>query len=148
MESPPISIISTAVASASGRSSTLPPQASLPPIQPWCPSQISRAGAVSTAYIPLYKVAELNQSNTQTVPNGKPRPAVFRLEDPLSINQQSIQPSLTGFVAINGTTITEGAVEVGSDFSGEGLELEPDALTDFNPTPVASRIPSSKPGLA
>ena len=105
---------------------------------------------MSTAYIPLYKVAELNQSNAQTAPNGKPRPAVFRLEDPLSINQQSTQPSLTGFVAINGTTITEGAVEqfVDSDFSGEGLELEPDALTDFNPTPVASRIPSSKPGLA
>lgn len=50
-EPTPTLTTSTAVASPSNPSSTLPSQVPLPPLQPWCPSPIFCPGAVRTAYI-------------------------------------------------------------------------------------------------
>ena len=47
---PPTLTFSTAVASPSSPSSSLPSQVPLPPTQPWCPSEIFCAGPVSPAY--------------------------------------------------------------------------------------------------
>ena len=52
-QAPPTLTFSTAVASPSSPlASNLPPEVALPPTQPWCPSQIFCAGAVSATHPP------------------------------------------------------------------------------------------------
>lgn len=62
-ESLPTLTFSTAVASPSNPSSTLPSQIPVPPTQPWCPSQIFCPGAVSAAYTSWYDVTDAFNSN-------------------------------------------------------------------------------------
>lgn len=118
-DSPSTLTISTAVATASNPSASLPPQIPLPPTQAWCPSEIFCPGSL----LQTVNLAELYPDSKTFV------------DKPTSKAPSQV---LTDFSAINGSSLTEGAVEqfVDSDFSGEGLELETVAFANYNPTPA------------
>ncbi|KAI6038228.1 glycoside hydrolase family 37 protein [Pisolithus marmoratus] len=94
---------------------TLPSQAPLPPVQPWCISQIFCPGAI----LQTVNIAQLYSD-----------PKTF-VDKPTS---KSAQQVLSDFSAFNLSTVTEGDLVnfIETDFSGEGLELEAAALTNFN----------------
>ncbi|KAF9232312.1 glycoside hydrolase family 37 protein [Melanogaster broomeanus] len=116
---PPTVTISTSVPSPSAPlGATLPSQAALPPVQPWCIGQIFCAGS-------LLQTVNLAQvySDAKTI-----------VDKPTSKSSQQV---LADFAAFNLTTVTEGDIvnfmEV--DFEGEGLELEGATLPQFNANP-------------
>ncbi|KAI0060461.1 glycoside hydrolase family 37 protein [Artomyces pyxidatus] len=109
----------TSVASPTASlSSTLPSQVPLPPAQAWCPSEIFCAG-------PVLQTVNIAQLWTD--------PKTF-VDKPTDSSPQSV---LSAFSSINSTNATEGSVLtfVDSNFRGEGLELEAQALPNFNPNP-------------
>ncbi|KAI0322093.1 glycoside hydrolase family 37 protein [Amylostereum chailletii] len=115
----PTLTVSTVVASPTAPlTATLPSQVPLPPLQAWCPSEIFCAGSV----LQTVNIAQLYAD-----------PKTF-VDKPTNASAQAV---LAAFQPINSTNATEGAVLsfVDSNFRGEGLELEPLAFTDFDPSP-------------
>ncbi|GBE85141.1 glycoside hydrolase family 37 protein [Sparassis crispa] len=115
----PVVSISTAVASASGSpSAVLPSQIPLPPVQPWCPSNIFCAGAL----LQTVNLAEV-YSDPKTI-----------VDKPTSETSQQVVADFKAFASGN---ITEGDIVnfMDKDFRGEGLELEGVELPNFNPSP-------------
>ncbi|KAI6096293.1 glycoside hydrolase family 37 protein [Pisolithus croceorrhizus] len=116
----PTLTISTSVPSPTvPLTATLPSQAPLPPVQPWCIGQIFCPGAV----LQTVNIAQLYSD-----------PKTF-VDKPTS---KSAQQVLADFATFNLTTVTEGDLVnfVDNDFLGEGLELEAAVLTSFNTNPA------------
>ncbi|KAI5988333.1 glycoside hydrolase family 37 protein [Pisolithus albus] len=116
----PTLTISTSVPSPTAAlSATLPSQAPLPPVQPWCIGQIFCPGAV----LQTVNIAQLYSD-----------PKTF-VDKPTS---KSAQQVLADFASFNLSTVTEGDLVnfVENDFLGEGLELEAAELTNFNANPA------------
>ncbi|KAI6107675.1 glycoside hydrolase family 37 protein [Pisolithus croceorrhizus] len=116
----PTLTISTSVPSPTvPLTATLPSQAPLPPVQPWCIGQIFCPGAV----LQTVNIAQLYSD-----------PKTF-VDKPTS---KSAQHVLADFATFNLTTVTEGDLVnfVDNDFLGEGLELEAAVLTNFNTNPA------------
>ncbi|KAH8982054.1 glycoside hydrolase family 37 protein, partial [Lactarius hatsudake] len=115
---PPITLATSVASPTVPLTATLPSQVPLPPVQAWCPSEIFCAGAL----LQTVNVAELWSD-----------PKTF-VDKPTNSSSQSV---LTAFAPINSTNTTEGAVLdfVDSNFRGEGLELEAQALPNFNANP-------------
>ncbi|OJA18271.1 hypothetical protein AZE42_04995 [Rhizopogon vesiculosus] len=112
--------LSTSVASPSASlSAILPPQAPLPPTQPWCIGQIFCAGSL----LQTVNIAQLWSD-----------PKTF-VDKPTSKSSQQV---LADFNTFNLSTVTEDDMLnfVDTDFLGEGLELEAVALPNFNPNPA------------
>ncbi|KAI0053998.1 glycoside hydrolase family 37 protein [Auriscalpium vulgare] len=115
----PTITLQTSVASPTASlDASLPSQAPLPPIQAWCPSDIFCAGSI----LQTVNVAQLWTD-----------PKTF-VDKPTGSSPQSV---LSAFGPINSTNTTEGAVLsfVDNNFRGEGLELEAQALSNFNLNP-------------
>ncbi|KAH9040254.1 glycoside hydrolase family 37 protein [Lactarius hengduanensis] len=115
---PSIALVTSVASPTVPLTATLPSQVPLPPVQAWCPSEIFCAGAL----LQTVNVAELWSD-----------PKTF-VDKPTNSSSQSV---LTAFAPINSTNTTEGAVLdfVDSNFRGEGLELEAQALPNFNANP-------------
>ncbi|KAL4066430.1 glycoside hydrolase family 37 protein [Scleroderma yunnanense] len=116
----PTLTISTSVPSPTAPlTATLPSQASLPPVQPWCIGQIFCPGSL----LQTVNIAQIFSD-----------PKTF-VDKPTS---KSAQQVLSDFSAFNLSTITEGDIVnfVDNDFSGEGLELEAAELSNFNVNPA------------
>ncbi|KAH9947465.1 glycoside hydrolase [Amylocystis lapponica] len=117
--STPSVVVSTAVASASALSSALSSQVPLPPVQPWCPSEIFCAGRL----LQTVNLAEV-YTDPKTI-----------VDKPTSKSSQQV---LSDFAAFSNGTVVEGEIVslVDSDFRGEGLELEAVTLANFNANPA------------
>lgn len=116
----PTLTVSTSVPSPTAPlTATLPSQASLPPVQPWCIGQIFCPGAV----LQTVNIAQLYSD-----------PKTF-VDKPTS---KSAQEVLADFATFNLSTVTEGDLVnfVEDDFLGEGLELEAAELPNFNASPA------------
>ncbi|KZT70791.1 glycoside hydrolase family 37 protein [Daedalea quercina L-15889] len=115
--------VSTAVASASASASAIPSSEPLPPVQPWCISEIFCAGAL----LQDVNLAEV-YSDPKTI-----------VDKPTSKSSQQV---LAGFAALQNSSgaagITEGDIVSfeDDDFTGEGQELAAVTLTDFNDSPA------------
>ncbi|KAH7910486.1 glycoside hydrolase family 37 protein [Hygrophoropsis aurantiaca] len=111
--------VSTSVPSPTAAlGATLPSQAPLPPVQPWCIGQIFCAGSL----LQTVNIAQL-YSDSKTF-----------VDKPTSKSSQQV---LADFAKFNLSTVTEGDIVnfVDTDFLGEGLELEGVTLQGFNPNP-------------
>lgn len=115
---PSITLVTSVASPTAPLTATLPSQVPLPPVQAWCPSEIFCAGAL----LQTVNIADLWSD-----------PKTF-VDKPTNSSPQSV---LTAFAAINSTNTTEGAVLnfVDTNFRGEGLELEGQALLNFNANP-------------
>ncbi|KAI9454058.1 trehalase [Lactarius psammicola] len=115
---PSITLVTSIASPTAPLTATLPSQVPLPPVQAWCPSEIFCAGAL----LQTVNVAKLWSD-----------PKTF-VDKPTNSSPQSV---LAAFAPINSTNTTEGAVVdfVDSNFRGEGLELEAQALPNFNANP-------------
>ncbi|KAL4242581.1 Trehalase, partial [Abortiporus biennis] len=113
--------LSTVIASPTAPlTNPLPTQVPLPPVQPWCPSEIFCAGSL----LQTVNIAGLYVDPKTFVD----KPTV-----------KSSQQVLTDFQSVAGNgSETEGSIEnfVNTDFKGEGLELEAVALPSFNTNPA------------
>ncbi|CAL1713673.1 unnamed protein product [Somion occarium] len=113
--------VSTAVASPTvSLSNSLPSQVPLPPKQAWCPSEIFCAG-------------ELLQ--TVNVAGLYPDPKTF-VDKPTEKPSQQVLSNFRNVT--NSSSLNVGSIVnfVDTDFRGEGLELEPVALANFNAQPT------------
>ncbi|KAI0265670.1 glycoside hydrolase [Gloeopeniophorella convolvens] len=116
---PSITLVTSVASPTASLSATLPSQVPLPPVQAWCPSDIFCAGSV----LQTVNVAQLWSD-----------PKTF-VDKPTNSDEQSV---LAAFAPINSTNATEGDVLnfVDNNFRGEGLELEAQAISNFNPNPA------------
>ncbi|PCH40410.1 glycoside hydrolase family 37 protein [Wolfiporia cocos MD-104 SS10] len=112
--------VSTAVASASAPAAAVASQEPLPPVQPWCPSQIFCADAL---------LQTVNLADVYTDPK-------TIVDKPTSKRSQQV---LSDFAALQkGSSITDGEIVTfeDDDFRGEGLELAVVELANFNESPA------------
>ncbi|KZT35404.1 glycoside hydrolase [Sistotremastrum suecicum HHB10207 ss-3] len=101
---------------------TLPSQAALPPKQAWCPSDIFCAGEL----LQTLNIAE-PYADSKTI-----------VDKPTNKSSQAVLNDFNAIAAPGLTAITENSIVtfLGQDFRGEGLELEAQNLTNFNPNPA------------
>ncbi|TFY63827.1 hypothetical protein EVJ58_g3018 [Rhodofomes roseus] len=116
-------VVSTATASASASASAISSSEPLPPVQPWCISEIFCAGAL----LQDVNLAEV-YSDPKTI-----------VDKPTSKRSQEVLSDFAALQNNSGTAgITEGDIITfeDDDFTGEGQELAVVTLTDFNDSPA------------
>ncbi|KZT64501.1 glycoside hydrolase family 37 protein [Daedalea quercina L-15889] len=115
--------ISTVVASASAAASAIPSSEPLPPVQPWCISEI---------FCVCVLLQDVNLAEVYSDPK-------MVVDKPMSKSSQQV---LAGFSVLQHgssvASIMEGDIVSfeDDDFTGEGQELVVVALTDFNDSPM------------
>ena len=116
----PTITVKTAIPSATApTSNSLPSQAPLPPKQAWCPSEIFCAGPL----LQTVNVAKLYPDDKTFV------------DKPTSKGSQQVLDDFKNLTSSGNVTYGQVVNFVQDDFKGEGLELQPLALSGFKSSP-------------